>query len=393
MSHSPQLQPDVAFAKRYEAVLEVFRSVAPCSDPARALRLLPGKLRPILNFDYLSVYLSNAAKAEGTWYVAGVEDPSVLMTTREFPLDEALSRWAVEQRRPASIQCPEDAGRLRHVTERFAERGLQSACAVPLDTSQGSLGCVTFASKQRGAYPDDEIRLLRFVADQVGIVVVLAESQKRSERAELILNINNNIASNLEMQALLRSAAASLRRTLRCDVASVATPDAELKNLLGSAMDFPDSRGFLREGNVIPIEGSVLGQVFKTRRLVELAVPDVPIDPATANGVAEGIKFACIYPLINRERTLGVLTVGRRGDDAFSRDEIGLLCQVAHQLAIALDNAMAYREISELKDQLAREKLYLEDEIRGELNFEAIVGQSQSLRKVLKEVLPPIPMC
>jgi formate hydrogenlyase transcriptional activator len=63
-----------------------------------------------------------------------------------------------------------------------------------------------------------------------------------------------------------------------------------------------------------------------------------------------------------------------------------MLCQVAHQLAIALDNAMAYREISELKDRLAQEKLYLEDEIRGEMNFDQIIGQSSSLRRVLKEV-------
>jgi formate hydrogenlyase transcriptional activator len=386
MSHSPQLQPDLAFVKRYEAVLEVFRSLAPTPDPGGVLRLLPGKLRPLLNFDYLSIYLSAAADAEGIWYVAGVEDPLVLATAREVPFDEALSSWVIKRQQPVSIPYPEDTA-FRLVTERLIGRGLQSACAVPLTTARGSLGSVTFASKRRGAYSDDEMRLLKFAADQVGIVIVLAESQKRSERAELILNINNSIASNLEMHALLCSAAASLRRTLRCDIASVATPDAEMNNLLSYAMDFPDSRGFLREGNVIPIEGSVLGQVFKTRRLVELAAPNIPVDPATAMGVAEGLQFACIYPLINRERTLGVLTVGRRGDDdAFSRDEIGLLCQVAHQLAIALDNAMAYREISELKDQLAQEKLYLEDEIRGDLNFEEIVGQSPSLRKVLKEV-------
>src|SRR6202171_2506491 len=46
----------------------------------------------------------------------------------------------------------------------------------------------------------------------------------------------------------------------------------------------------------------------------------------------------------------------------------------------------AYREIAELKDKLAQEKLYLEDEIRGELDFEGIVGQSSALRHVLNLV-------
>ena len=46
----------------------------------------------------------------------------------------------------------------------------------------------------------------------------------------------------------------------------------------------------------------------------------------------------------------------------------------------------AYREIAELKDKLAQEKIYLEDEIRGELDFAGIVGQSSALRHVLNLV-------
>jgi transcriptional regulator with GAF, ATPase, and Fis domain len=50
------------------------------------------------------------------------------------------------------------------------------------------------------------------------------------------------------------------------------------------------------------------------------------------------------------------------------------------------DLESAYREIAELKDKLAKEKLYLEDEIRGELDFEGIVGESSALRHVLNLV-------
>ena len=70
----------------------------------------------------------------------------------------------------------------------------------------------------------------------------------------------------------------------------------------------------------------------------------------------------------------------------FSPEEIELLGEVAKQIAIAVENAQAYREITELKDRLAKEKLYLEEEIRTEHNFEEIVGESAALRRVLKEV-------
>src|SRR5580704_14750195 len=43
-------------------------------------------------------------------------------------------------------------------------------------------------------------------------------------------------------------------------------------------------------------------------------------------------------------------------------------------------------EISQLKDQLASESVYLESEIRSELYFEDIVGNSQALKLVLQEI-------
>ena len=49
---------------------------------------------------------------------------------------------------------------------------------------------------------------------------------------------------------------------------------------------------------------------------------------------------------------------------------------MAQQVAIAVENALAYREIAELKEKLNKEKLYLEEEIRTEHNFDEIVGES-----------------
>src|SRR6202023_492677 len=72
--------------------------------------------------------------------------------------------------------------------------------------------------------------------------------------------------------------------------------------------------------------------------------------------------------------------------NAFTQPDIEFLSQIAGQVAIAIDNAFAYRRITELSDQLHQEKLYLEDEIRSELNFEEIIGNSAVLRRVLDQV-------
>src|SRR5260370_3670587 len=96
--------------------------------------------------------------------------------------------------------------------------------------------------------------------------------------------------------------------------------------------------------------------------------------------VREGLKSVCCLPLISRNRAIGVLVLGRLRDDAFSQSDISFLSQVANQIGLAVENALAYREIRELKEQLSKEKLYLEDEIRTEMNFPQLIGTSPSLR-------------
>jgi formate hydrogenlyase transcriptional activator len=116
------------------------------------------------------------------------------------------------------------------------------------------------------------------------------------------------------------------------------------------------------------------------------------LDPSTvppefyAKASAEGMNSFCDVPLASRDRILGLLAVTSREENAFDEEEISFLLQVARQVAIAVENAFAYSEIADLKNKLAQEKLYLEEEIRGEMDFEGIVGQSSALRHVLNLV-------
>jgi formate hydrogenlyase transcriptional activator len=94
----------------------------------------------------------------------------------------------------------------------------------------------------------------------------------------------------------------------------------------------------------------------------------------------------CHIPLVSRNRTLGLLSLARLAPIPFSARDLEFLTLIANQVAIAVENALAYQEIAELKDRLAQEKVYLEDEIRSELNFEEIVGRSPALRSLLQEI-------
>src|SRR5260370_9006186 len=136
------------------------------------------------------------------------------------------------------------------------------------------------------------------------------------------------------------------------------------------------------------MEGLAVGGAFRHMNPRTLQGPlEGWLDSQIAQiAVREGLKSVCCLPLISRTRAIGVLVLGRLRDDAFSQADIGFLSQVANQIALAVENALVYREIRELKEQLSKEKLYLEDEIRTEMNFAQIIGNSTSLLKVLKRV-------
>ncbi len=99
-----------------------------------------------------------------------------------------------------------------------------------------------------------------------------------------------------------------------------------------------------------------------------------------------GMQSGCWVPLIHRGEAIGTLAVASKIECGFTQHEAEILVQIAAQVAMAVDNAMAFSRIAELRDQLRQEKQYLEEEINLENRFEDIVGESAGLRQVLKEI-------
>jgi formate hydrogenlyase transcriptional activator len=258
---------------------------------------------------------------------------------------------------------------------------------------------ITFGSKQLDAYSPEEVRFLSLVAEQIALAFdnslnftalqkTSEELRSNNERLELLLDVTNKVVSNLELRDLLRAISQDVRRVMQSDYAGLSLPDADNKTLRLYALDFPEGKGLLQEELVYSIEGAPSGRAFRTMKPLAIESPftgwlHLPI---VQIAIREGLKSFCFLPLISRNRALGVLAVGRCENNAFSQVDIDFLTQVANQIALAVENALAYREIHELKDQLSKEKLYLEDEIRTEMNFAQIIGSSASLRKVLKRV-------
>ena len=217
-----------------------------------------------------------------------------------------------------------------------------------------------------------------------------AELQRQNGRLQLLLNLTSRITSNLDLREVLRAVSANIREVMRCDAVAIALPEPASESFRVCALDFPDSKGFLKEDMLqSPIKGGPPRQALDTLKpVIVSAVSERDIGREGYEIlVGEGFKSHCFIPLVNRGHAFGVLAILRTTtEDAFTPEDVEFLSQASGQIAIAVENALAYREISELKDKLAQEKLYLEDEIRSEMNFDQIVGGSPALRRVLELV-------
>jgi formate hydrogenlyase transcriptional activator len=149
------------------------------------------------------------------------------------------------------------------------------------------------------------------------------------------------------------------------------------------ALDFPEGKGLIHEGLQAPIDESPGGLAFMMREPALVNARDLEgfHSEVVQQLRAEGVRSVCSLPLIAPNRILGTLNLASLRDGNFAQEDAQVLSQVASQIAIALENALAFREIDERKNKLAEEKLCLEDEIRSEYNFDEIIGETAALAK------------
>jgi len=384
---------------RYEALVRVSQSIGSRHDPKELFGLLVGELNRAVDFDALGVFLKCRNSDRFQSYFISTETRSVLVAEENVDPEEAF-RSSVYERQETLLRLTDDIDpHCSWLQTILKKHEIRSICALPLTTAHRRLGVICFGSRRVDAYPKEEVRFLSVAANQIALAFDDAsnfaalrraseELQSKNDRLRLLLDVTNQVVSNLELRDLLRAISHDVRRMMQCDYAALSLPEADDKQLRLYALDFPEGKGLLQEELVYPIEGSLSGEAFRAMKPVTVQSPFTSRlnSPIVQAAVREGLRSLCLLPLVSRNRVRGVLGIGRLKDNGFKQVDVDFLSQVANQIALAVENALAYREIRELKEQLAKEKLYLEDEIRAELNFSQIIGNSPSLYRVLKRV-------
>ena len=311
----------------------------------------------------------------------------------EVLVAESASGWVWEQQKPLLFRDLNHEKRFPRVLDPLRARGFLTYFMMPLTTAQKRLGALGVASRKADAYAERDQSLLLGIAELAALAVENALTRtallEEKQRLQTLVDINRTLASSLEMQNLLALISECVTRVVPHDFAGVTLHGGDRKAMKAYVLSPAETRSVVDTGREISLDQTVSAEAFLEQVPKTLTRRDLSDNPTAIAGRAleSGIQTVLCMPLLTSKGAVGTLNVGSKRDHAFSVQDQELLNQVAAQLAIALDNARAYREIAALKDRLAEEKLYLQDEIRTELHFEEIIGESAALKQVLSRAL------
>jgi formate hydrogenlyase transcriptional activator len=203
----------------------------------------------------------------------------------------------------------------------------------------------------------------------------------------MLLEVSNTLVTNRDLKKLFPAISAFIRKMIRFDDASVAVYDEAARSLSFYPLDPPSTESLGSTETTLPVIDTPAGHALMERETKIFTGDDLMgIQSSFAGQMVEsGVQSLCCIPLTTRKGELGTLNLTSKKTNAFAPQDVCFLQQVAAQVAVALENARAYREIGELNDKLASEKLYLDTEIHSERDFEEIIGESAALKRVLSQ--------
>jgi formate hydrogenlyase transcriptional activator len=385
---------------RYRTLLEVSGAIASQLNLKAVLQSLRRLLSSVVAFDSVSLCLlsDNGNSVRLVAFDRGSEAYQVEIGTEVPHVGSAVGR-ALDEQKPLYI--PDLQAELSKIPQLALQARLStphSAYIFPISISGKKLGALTFGIAQGEKFSPDDVELMTSVSSHVGVALEsavatdAAETYQRQlarerDRLRLLLEINNQVVTQLDVNELFRSASISIRKYFANDFTGFWLIDKQSNQLECAVLDFPGGKGFLAD---IPVREVTDREVenMRTRTPEIWSQEDIEkLRPAVLERMkAESIVALAVAPLGTPNGPLGLLAMGSKRPNNFGQEDLDILSQISAQISLALDNALAYGRLTASKNRLEDERLYLESEIRAEYNFEDIVGKSPALRKVLDQI-------
>jgi formate hydrogenlyase transcriptional activator len=384
---------------RYRALLDVSRAMVEQPTVKAVVHSFRGVLSSScrLHGAHLYVLGSDGESLHLLEFDREADAPAIKIGTKISRIGEAAR--ALEDLEPVFLaDVSKEMSKHPELAPFAAESVGRPTYLFPVSISQQRYGLLVVTKDRGQQFVAEDVELLRSLASHVAVALECAVARdnaelyqrqvaKERDRLRLLLEINNHIVSKLDINELFRSASASIRTYFRNDFTGFWLIDKQSNQLECVVLDFPSRTGLSTA--VLKSELSDTDHEKLRAHVPELlSIQEIERLPAriVEKLKAESIASMAIAPMLTASGPLGVMTMGSRQLDNFGQEDLDLLSQISNQIALAVDNAIAYGRVTEARDRLEEERLYLESEIRSEYNFEDIVGKSAALRKVLDQI-------
>lgn len=383
---------EAADSELYKALFDLSQSIAGHGDLESLCNALSRSLHQVVLFDFLGLVLHDPLTDQLRLRTLSELSPHP-RDVGELPNESSELRRAVWDNQQTVVISPvKDEKGWSEIMPILLENGINSIALVPLTNGTHRLGLLGFGSFQIFRPSADEIAFLQRVASEFAVTVdsYLARQalQQERDRLEVLFDITNTLVSRLSWNDLLPAISEQLDRVVSHDLAVLTVPDKVTGEIVLLGLRATGEVNFDQGLKSASAEGLPTAEALRTGNPVVMNEVDFERFPSPfyRMGIESGFQTGCSVPLITRNGTCGVLDVARRGGVPFREDEVRLLVQVGRQIAIALENSLAYNELTTIKERLATEKLYLEGEILSDHNFGNMIGDSPAFQSVLKSI-------
>ncbi|HUA86782.1 MAG TPA: sigma 54-interacting transcriptional regulator [Bryobacteraceae bacterium] len=398
LQDAPKAEPTQNGSVSNQSVLEILKLILAGSELPDVLSAIACLVESQSHGVFCTIWLPDLT-GENLWCAAAPSLPGFAAHMGPTRICEkgASCGTAVYRRAPVYVADILEESLWDDYRERIAPYGIRAVWSRPLFTREGkTLG--TFAILYREARNPDalDLELIENASHIAGIAIERHSHEEdlrhERDRLRLLLEITNSTTSRLGLPHLVQALSTKLLSVTRSDFCGLLLPDADSGELRLTTLYNPEGRGDFADGSIIPLRGSICGKAFRTGKtqhynhLDELR--DDPESLGTSVGqsfyqrvLAEGLVSGCDLPLHGRNGVVGVLAALKRSERAFDHDDVAFLEQVAHQVAIAVENALQYEAAIRDRDSETTQRLYLEQEVRAQ--FGAIVGESAALKATL----------
>jgi formate hydrogenlyase transcriptional activator len=373
------------------AIMDLHRALAGHLDRKALLTSLAVALRRIVDFARVILLLPSSDPTMLTVYAAFGSTSIRFVEGQPIPRAGSIPGWVVDHGSPMVVRKASDVRETFPFSyRRLREEGMESVAVVPLLTGGQCVGALSLMSEAQDAW-DVPLALLDAIAVAVAAAVkscvAYEELEHLREEQAAALEVNRAVARRLRRDDLFATLARCFRGLLPFERFGI-----ELRvdsDRLPTHLFVPSVQTSASQVVELPAGDTACRWTEENQQSLVLSSREelrqrFPVTFAVME--QEGMESLCTIPLTAEQRSLGVLFFMAATRGAYRELRRGLLDRVAGSAAVALDNCLAYEEVRALRDRLARENVYLQEEIRQEHNFEEIVGKSPALLAVLSKV-------